>query len=330
MFKYLTIFLVPLVAVILLSCKSEIANSPTYTPPPLPYVPPPVPIVRLAFVSDSTGQKQIYTSRTDSTTVRRLTISNYDDSNPKWSPDGNKIVFTRMHGSVPEIYIINSDGTNELFLSDSSMYPNWFPDGNRIIYTKLLPPDLSNTDGRMYSMRPDGSQKKAITTALTIGHSFTGWISPQGELYPSISPLGTQIVFSFFMAGWRYGTGNIYICDTSGKHAVDLTNLIENPSDIFYRLCWAPDNSKIAYCKQLWQTGIDEIFVMSADGTHKINLTNDTGSNNSNPSWVPGGEYLAIDSDRSGKSQIYLMSIDGKFVTRILYSDYDNTEPDAI
>lgn len=49
---------------------------------------------RLAFVSDRSGTKQIWTMNTDGGEAVQLTFLKNGASNPTWSPDGQKIIFT--------------------------------------------------------------------------------------------------------------------------------------------------------------------------------------------------------------------------------------------
>jgi TolB protein len=52
---------------------------------------------------------------------------------------------------------------------------------------------------------------------------------------------------------------------------------------------------------------------MNADGSdqHPLTGTRSGDSGDGDPAWSPDGRKIAFDSDRSGKSRIYLMNADG-------------------
>jgi Tol biopolymer transport system component len=75
----------------------------------------------------------------------------------RWSPDGKRIAFT---GSLPDVYVINADGSGETRLTDNpttDFFPSWSPDGNKIAF-------VSNRDGStaIYVMNSDGSAQTRI------------------------------------------------------------------------------------------------------------------------------------------------------------------------
>ena len=69
----------------------------------------------------------------------RLTFDPKDDTDPIWSPDGKKIIFSSNRSGPYSVYVKNADGTgneDELLKSPSGLYPtSWSEDGKWIAAT---------------------------------------------------------------------------------------------------------------------------------------------------------------------------------------------------
>jgi eukaryotic-like serine/threonine-protein kinase len=69
----------------------------------------------------------------------RLTFDPKDDTDPAWSPDGKRIVFSSNRAGTANIYVKNADGTGteeEIFASTEGIYPtDWSQDGKLIVCT---------------------------------------------------------------------------------------------------------------------------------------------------------------------------------------------------
>jgi Tol biopolymer transport system component len=80
----------------------------------------------------STGTKdwEIYVMKTDGTGLAQLTDNRAQDRDPRWSPDGGRILFTSERDGNYEIYVMNADGGDETNLSQNpadDYYPTWIP-----------------------------------------------------------------------------------------------------------------------------------------------------------------------------------------------------------
>ncbi len=49
----------------------------------------------------------------DGSGQRRLTRTRHGESDPRWSPDGRKIVFMRDRDGDHGVYLMNADGTGQ-------------------------------------------------------------------------------------------------------------------------------------------------------------------------------------------------------------------------
>ncbi|KYK37375.1 MAG: hypothetical protein AYK19_21645 [Theionarchaea archaeon DG-70-1] len=123
---------------------------------------------RIAFSSSRDSTKEIYVMDIDGSNVTKLTSNpliryteNWGDSNPEWSPDGKKIVFSSYRYGNDDIYVMDADGSNLTNLTNNparDMHPSWSPDGKKILFA-------SYRDGNweIYVMDADGSNQINLT-----------------------------------------------------------------------------------------------------------------------------------------------------------------------
>jgi len=84
------------------------------------------------------SESQIWSAISDGTSQQELTSNNFSYNRyPKWSSASNKIAWEILLNNTvyPEVWIMNSDGSNQIKLIDGS-YPCWSPDNTRIVYSK--------------------------------------------------------------------------------------------------------------------------------------------------------------------------------------------------
>lgn len=121
----------------------------------------------------------------------------FDFSNPKWVPDGSKIIFNSGSYNKAGIYSANPDGENLTKLVEADRSTNFIfkvsPDGSKVAYT---------SEGNLFRMNIDGSDITKLSTAA----SFES---------PSWSPDNNKIAF---MDG-----GELYVINVNGSNKVKLT-----------------------------------------------------------------------------------------------------------
>ena len=68
---------------------------------------------KIAFTRFDGNDYEIFVINPDGSDVTPLTDNDADDSAPAWSADGSKITFVSRRDGEPEIFTMNSDGTNQ-------------------------------------------------------------------------------------------------------------------------------------------------------------------------------------------------------------------------
>jgi TolB protein len=82
---------------------------------------------RIAFVSNHTGNHEIWLMRGDGSEQQQLTSNTWEwDKHPTWSPDSSQIAFFSNRSGQRQIWVMNSDGSNQRNLSNNT-YDDWDP-----------------------------------------------------------------------------------------------------------------------------------------------------------------------------------------------------------
>ncbi|MHC4618294.1 MAG: TolB family protein [Planctomycetota bacterium] len=115
------------------------------------------------------------------------------DSDPKLSPDGTKVAFTRNFG-MPNLHTIILDlkTGKETDISKSvtcDYMPEWSSDGKLLIYSHTDVKKLSNSG--LYTIRPDGTERKRIPV-------LDGYFCKMPAFFPDegSNPQKTRIIFT--------------------------------------------------------------------------------------------------------------------------------------
>jgi Tol biopolymer transport system component len=173
--------------------------------------------------------------------------------------------------------------------------PSWSPRGNEIAYTSF-----QHSTGDIYVMRPDGSNKRRLTT------------SPAYDDIPMFSPDGRRIAF----VSSRSGSLQIWVMNADGADQHQVTH----SAGTNYFPTWSPDGSRIAFRSD--RDGNAEIYSMRADGSDVTRLTNDPSIDYS-PSWGPDGRIVFVSNRTTGgKASLWIMNGDGSDQHRLTPRDF--------
>ncbi|MBI5183383.1 MAG: Tol-Pal system beta propeller repeat protein TolB [Nitrospinae bacterium] len=251
---------------------------------------------KIAFVSSSSGYKEIYIMDYDGYNIERLTNDKSIVLSPAWSPDGREIAFTSYLHKNPDLYIIQANRLNKRSISKRpglNALPVWSPDGKRIAL-------VLSKDGNseIYTMNIDGKGLNRLTNHRGIDAS------------PAWSPDGREIAFT----SDRGGTPQIYIMDAEGEgKGVTRITYSGNYNDL---PSWSPDGKLIVYTSR--QNGCFEICVLDVRSRRSYILTGGYGEKE-NPTWSPDGRLIAFSLKEKGESNIYVMNADGTGQRRLTF-----------
>ena len=257
---------------------------------------------RLGGTVESRSVKEVYIADYDGENQRRVTTNRSLNINSVWSPDGRSLAYTSYRRGPPNIFIANIyEGTGgELTKAvGQNWLPAFSPDGTRVAFS-------STRDGNaeIYVANRDGSNLRRLTN------------HPGADTSPTWSPNGTQIAFT----SDRTGTPQIYAMGVDGLGLQKITS--ESYAD---RPTWSPAPfNEIAYAAR---TGPgNDIKIRDLASGQVRQLTFGEGTNES-PAFAPNGRHLAFMSTRSGKSQVFTITRDGRDLRQITRTG-NNYQPD--
>jgi Tol biopolymer transport system component len=239
--------------------------------------------------------------------------------NPVFSPFGDMIACEHsLHQEInPDIVLMNVERIADyVFVSNKATImnplrignysPKFFPDNKRVIYlSNFSPEDLLEVCMADLS-KPD--QSKNVLESLW-GKFETRRLTQNGDCVwwrPDILAVEAASETAFFVWGHYLHEYN-QVCSISCKPETDPFN-VQTLSENFVhisKLSISPDGRKIGF------DGDGQLYIMGLDGGDLQQLTSDYSVKNVHPIFSPDGKRIAFIKSVKGKSDIYLIDMDG-------------------
>lgn len=234
---------------------------------------------------------------------KRLAIMDYDGANlqyltdssaivlaPRFSPTGDRVLYTSYESGFPRIYVLDIGKVTRRVLESTdgimSFAPRFAPDGKTVVFSLS---QGGNTD--IYTMNISTGSRSRLTS------------SPSIETAPSYSPDGSQIVFE----SDRSGTQQLYVMSAVGGEA----RRISFGKGRYGTPVWSPRGDLIAFTKQA--SNRFHIGVMRVDGSEERLLT--ASFLDEGPTWSPNGRVIMFSRETqgaNGRSSLYSVDISGR------------------
>lgn len=289
----------------------------------------------------------------DGTDHQKLTSNSYSESNPVWSPDGNRISFISNSddGNGTEIFVYWTDSRQYSSISQLDGSPRslkWSRDGKNLAFIMFVPEKtLQLVSPPRKPKNAKWAEKPRITDRLKHeadgsgymreGFSQLFYISSQGGKpkqvtsekynhysYDWMSDSDGFIFSSNYSENWEYDFRNseIYSISIDGSNLNILTDR-DGPDR---GGVVSPDGKLIAYLgyKDKVQTyQISKLSIMNIDGSNKRELEIGLDRSISSLKWSSDGKSLYFMYDDEGNTKVAVTNLSGE--TKTLFGDLGGT-----
>jgi|SRR5579884_1104140 len=254
---------------------------------------------------------------------RQLTAGEAADSQPRWSPDGSKLLFvSTRHEGKPQLFVMPVAGGEPKRLTGMELgatSPDWSPDGKRICF--------------LSTVKSEG-QHVALETEWLEGHSKLDKESPRLRRQTSLkSRLDAR--------GYYENFAHVFLVDADASPEVEPKQLTDGEQDDADPQ-WAPDGTSIAFMSNRTANaefnGAGDIWTVDPDSGETRRVTGEDFTIFGYV-WAPDGRTLSFFgfpewfAHGFSHMHVYTVPVEGGQVQDIssqldesvtaVYSDYD-------
>lgn len=252
---------------------------------------------RVVFIAESgprdARRKQVAIMDQDGANVEYLTDGSALTFAPRFSPTGDRILFTSYETGVPRIYLMDVASRRRQIIGEQpgemTFAPRFSPDGGSVVYSLSV-----NGATDLYLLNLGSGQRWQLTQSGVI------------DTAPSFSPDGQRITFE----SDRTGTSQLFVMSAQGGAATRISQ----GQGRYSTPVWSPRGDLIAFTKS--HNGRFHIGVMRTDGSNERLLS--ASFLDEGPTWSPNGRVIMFTRDEPG-GEPALMSVDitGRNLRRI-------------
>jgi len=254
----------------------------------------------------------------------QLTTGAAEDSLPRVSPDGSKVVFAQyIHQfDLTELSPVDGSATSLMSTGRDESMASWSSPNGKLAW-------VSNRNGpyEIWVRQPDGTQRPAITAA-----DFPSGTS-KFFMNPAISPDGDRIIY---MRGDSSGAFRFWMSSLRGGVPIRLTNAEGSSSE--WGGSWSPDGQRFVYMGS--KDARNELMIVKTTGNAAPTKILDLNGWNQIPEWSLAGDWIACRNDEGwqlispdGRSRKLLGKIETEYLAfsrdgKLLYGIQGGTKTD--
>jgi Tol biopolymer transport system component/predicted Ser/Thr protein kinase len=199
------------------------------------------------YNSDQSGNFDLYLQRVGGKNPTNLTKdSAADDSQPAFSPDGERIAF-RSEREPAGVYVMGATGENLRLAAEGGFHPSWSPDGKEIAYSTMgrdVPDVRNNVPSQIRIVNVESGAKRLLCE--------------MDAMQPAWSPHGARVAFWFMPTS--VGRSDVATVPSAGGEPVVVTK----DATTNWNPVWSPDGRYLYFVSDksgsmsFWRVRVEE------------------------------------------------------------------------
>jgi dipeptidyl aminopeptidase/acylaminoacyl peptidase len=269
----------------------------------------------LAFVSNLSGRRNIWTVASEGGWPTQLTISNDRQSELTWSPDGRAIAYIEDHDGDEQwdLYVVSPAGGEVVNLTRtrdiSEEGPDWSPDGKQLVVSR--------------KPRNGSSYELAIVDVATRNLRLVTSGTPKDRSYFAArwSPDGKTLAATYARANEK--DSSVVLIDVANGRRTDLTP--HEGEKVFGAAAWSPSGKQLLVSSNAGN-GYMNVALLDV-ATRKLTwLTSDRWEMNVG-AFSPDGKSVIWESNVDGNIDVLLYSLADRRARTLPLPVGENTLP---
>lgn len=247
-----------------------------------------LPRSEIAFISERTGNADIFIMDADRRVVYNLTRSPAWERGLVWSPEGERLAFYSNRTAQWEVYTVDVTGRNLRQVTENRLFETglvWFTGSDSLAF---VVPGAAERTLVTYDIQGGTTDQRAYSDIFS----------------PVWSPDGKQIAY-FSFTSRRIG---LFVLDTTDESRRMITDDIRPQAR---DIAWSADQQHIAFVSH------GEIFISDLTPGTARRLVNMGAGGAWEPSWSRDGTQIAFMSFRDGNAELYVINADGSHLRRL-------------
>jgi len=231
----------------------------------------------------------------DGSQRRQVTVDEFDEDNPRTTPDGKSIVFMSYRSGIPNLWRVGLDGTNptQITRGGEDYRPSISRDGKWIVFDSW---DLGPNTVMKVSI--DGGEPVRLSEKNGSGAS----ISPDGKLVAYVSSDGQSLQQQAVLIVQLEDGTQVTRFQLPSTAALAVTNEI-------IPLAWMPDGKSVMYIDD--KGGVSNLWAQPLAGGPPKQITHFQSDQIFSYHWSPDGKTLGVVRS-STTSDVLLMTSTSK------------------